>query len=107
LPIHSLITDETIRGPLLLSEITARKTRNVADYLDLKLRDATGQVSAKMWQTAPEAVSHLSPPCAVQVVARVDSYQGRIQLVVEDLQAYEPTDEEYSALIPTSAWSVD
>lgn len=107
LPIHSLITDETIRGPLLLSEITARKTRNGADYLDLKLRDATGQVSAKMWQTAPEAVSHLSPPCAVQVVARVDSYQGRIQLVVEDLQAYEPTDEEYSALIPTSAWSVD
>lgn len=107
LPIHSLITDETIRGPLLLSEITARKTRNGADYLDLKLRDATGQVPAKMWQTAPEAVAHLSPPCAVQVVARVDSYQGRIQLVVENLEAYEPTDEEYGALIPTSAWSVD
>lgn len=107
LPIHSLVTDETIRGPLLLSEIKARKTRNGADYLDLSLRDATGQVSAKMWQTSPDAVAHLSPPCAVQVVARVDSYQGRIQLVVENLEAYEPTDEEYRTLIPTSAWSAD
>lgn len=107
LPIHSLVTDETIRGPLLLSEIKARKTRNGADYLDLSLRDATGQVSAKMWQTSPDAVAHLSPPCAVQVVARVDSYQGRIQLVVEHLEGYDPTEEEYQTLIPTSAWSAD
>jgi|SRR5690625_42109 len=105
LPIHALVQDETIRGLLLLTEIKARKTRNDADYLDLSLCDATGQIAAKMWQTSPDAVAHLETPCPVQVVARVDAYQGRMQLVVEQLEAYEPTDEEYGTLIPTSAWS--
>lgn len=107
LPIHALVTDETIRGPLFLSEIKPRKTRNGADYLDLKLRDATGEVPAKMWQTSPDVVAHLTPPCTVQVVARVDAYQGRMQLVVEHLEAYEPTEDEYQNLIPTSAWSAE
>lgn len=104
LPIQSLLRDETIRGPLLLTEVQARKTRAGADYLDLKLRDATGSVSAKMWQSSAETVAHLTPPCTVHVVARVDEYQGRPQLVVEQLEGYVPTDDEYRALIPTSAW---
>src|SRR5690625_5386679 len=79
LPIHALVQDETIRGLLLLTEIKARKTRNDADYLDLSLCDATGQIAAKMWQTSPDAVAHLETPCPVQVVARVDAYQGRMQ----------------------------
>src|SRR5690625_5633175 len=89
LPIHALVQDETIRGLLLLTEIKARKTRNDADYLDLSLCDATGQISAKMWQTSPDAVADLETPCPVWVVARVDAYQGRMQLVVEQLDAHE------------------
>lgn len=104
LPIQSLLPNETVRGPLLLTELTARKTRNGADYLDLKLRDATGSVPAKMWQTSAEMVAHLQPPCTVLATARVDEYQGRPQLVIEQLEAYSPTDEEYRDLIPTSAW---
>lgn len=105
LPVHALVQDETIRGLLLLTEIKARKTRNDADYLDLSLCDATGQISAKMWQTSPDAVADLETPCPVWVVARVDAYQGRMQLVVEQLDAHDASDEEYRALIPASAWS--
>lgn len=107
LPIHALVQDETIRGPLLLTEVKARKTRSGSDYLDLTLRDASGQISAKMWQTSAEAVADIEVPGPVQVVARVDAYQGRMQLVVEQLDAYDPTDEEYRALIPASAWPAE
>lgn len=104
LPIHALLRDEIIRGPLLLTELEGRKTRNGADFLDLKFKDATGQVAAKMWQTSADALAHISVPSPVWVHARVDEFQGRPQLVVEKVEAYTPTDEEFRALIPTSAW---
>lgn len=104
LPIQSLLRDEAIQGPLLLTELQGRKTRNGADYLDLKLKDATGSVAAKMWQTSVENLSHIDVPSTVWVKARVDEYQGRPQLVVEQVDPYTPTDDEYRQLIPTSAW---
>lgn len=104
LPIHALLRDEIVRGPLLLTELEGRKTRNGADFLDLKFKDATGQVAAKFWQTSADALAHISVPSPVWVHARVDEFQGRPQLVIEQIEAYTPTDEEFRALIPTSAW---
>lgn len=107
LPIHTLQQEETIKGPLLLTDAKGKKTRTGSDYLDLKLQDASGQITAKMWQSSVDILNGMALPAPVYIVARVDAFQGRPQLVIESLEAYAPSDEEYQALIPASNWASD
>lgn len=104
LPIDHLQRDEIVRGPLLVSDAQIKQTRNGKNYLDLKVRDASGQVAAKIWQMTPEIEANVSALGVVWVTARVDEFNGRPQLIIESLEPYTPSDEEYRDLIPTSAW---
>lgn len=104
LPIQRLQRDEIVRGPLLISDAQVKQTRTGKNYLDLKVRDASGQVAAKMWQISPELEAELPSLSVIWVTARVDEFNGRPQLILETIEPYVPTDEEYRDLIPTSAW---
>ncbi|NLO05468.1 MAG: HD domain-containing protein [candidate division WS1 bacterium] len=72
-------------------------------YLSLTLGDATGELSARMWDGAEEAAACFQPGDAVTVRAVVEEYRGQKQLVVEKLKKADLQEIEGVELIATGA----
>ncbi len=74
-----------------------RTAKNGTQYLSLKLSDKTGEISAKMWEGAPEAARGFRDGEIILVRGRSELYKEKIQLnVIEILPVpmggYDPAD---------------
>ena len=105
--LSQLLPDMNFRGALVLLDAQSRLTKSGTTYLDLKFRDRSGEISGKRWQVSEEEVDALKGVTFVYVVGRVESFQGRNQLRVETVTAYEPTAEELQGLVRASHWESD
>ena len=84
--INTLTDGETIEEIYLVADKQLRANRNAALYLLLDLRDKTGAISGRMWNVSEESVSHINPGDFVHVKAKVQLYQGSLQLIVSHVQ---------------------
>lgn len=87
----------------------AAKSRSLASfkskpgqYLSLTLADATGEITARMWDNAEEAAALFNEGDAVTVRAVVEEYRGQKQLVIERLKAAEQKEMDAADLVPSS-----
>lgn len=55
-------------------------------WLDLVLADRTGEIPARMWESAEEAARLFEVGDVVAVAGRVEEYQGRLQVIVERIR---------------------
>lgn len=76
-------------------------------YLSLTLADATGEITARMWDNAEEAAARFSEGDAVTVRAVVEEYRGQKQLVVEKLKLAEQAEADAADLVPCSRRDLD
>ena len=88
---------------------TLRKTRGGQIYLDLKLGDSSGEISAKLW---PEALQKWGEGFdlgdIVKVEGRVEIFRDRIQLVVDKIRKAEESEvSDISTIIRTTECNVD
>ena len=88
---------------------TLRKTRGGQIYLDLKLGDSSGEISAKLW---PEALQKWGEGFdlgdIVKVEGRVEIFRDRIQLVVDKIRKAEESEvPDISTIIRTTECNVD
>ncbi|MGI5820100.1 MAG: 3'-5' exoribonuclease YhaM family protein [Armatimonadota bacterium] len=72
-------------------------------YLSLTLADATGQITARMWDNAEEAAALFSEGDAVTVRAVVEEYRGQKQLVIERLKLADRDEMDAADLVPSSS----
>ncbi|MHC1611060.1 MAG: 3'-5' exoribonuclease YhaM family protein [Candidatus Methanospirareceae archaeon] len=52
-------------------------------YLQMKLGDSTGSIWAKCWEKAEEVASLFEPGDVVRIKGVVESFRGRLQLIIE------------------------
>jgi 3'-5' exoribonuclease len=71
----------------LLAKKQIAQTKAGKPYGNLTLADASGQVAAKLWDGAEELLAGLEPGQPVRITGRVESYQGRTQVVVNSIAA--------------------
>lgn len=71
-------------------------------YLSLTLGDATGEITARMWDNAEEAAALFQTGDAIIVRAKVEEYRGQNQLVIEKLKKAEQDARQKSELLPQS-----
>ncbi len=76
---------DDIRGFFLCVEKHLRNTRSGDLYLDLVLRDRTGQITAKLWKEVSEYHDKFSAGDAVVVAGQVDVYLDMLQLNVKKI----------------------
>lgn len=76
---------DDIRGFFLCVEKHLRNTRGGDLYLDLVLRDRTGQINAKLWKEVSEYHDKFSAGDAVVVAGQVDVYHDMLQLNVKKI----------------------
>lgn len=77
------VRDEFI-GFYLLKEIEIKQTNAVPakDYLDIVLADATGQISAKLWDASSVDKDSFFPMDLVKVQGIVQSYRDKLQVKI-------------------------
>ncbi|MDA8408684.1 MAG: HD domain-containing protein [Deltaproteobacteria bacterium] len=88
---------------------SSRKTRSGQDYLDLKLGDSTGEISAKLW---PEALEKWGKDfeigSIVKVEGRIEMYRDMSQLIIEKIRkADEDEVPNVSDVIKSTQYNVD
>lgn len=84
-PIRQLTPDATGIGFYLCQQKEVRAGRN-GDFLSLTLLDATGRISAKVFDDVARQRSEFEEGEFVKVKARASTYNGRLQLVVETIR---------------------
>lgn len=71
----------------LLAKKQIAQTKAGKPYGSLRLADCSGEVEAKLWDQAEELLAGLEPGAAVRVTGRVDSFNGRRQIVLRSIEA--------------------
>jgi 3'-5' exoribonuclease len=71
-------------------------------YLNATLADRTGEILARVWDNAEELAPILAPGNIVRVRGRVDEYQGKPQLIVEEAETCRSSRVELADYIPAS-----
>jgi len=74
-----------IRGFFLCVEKHIRQTRTGDLYLDLILRDKTGQINAKLWNNVADFQEKFAAGDAVVVAAQVEVYLDKLQLNIKQI----------------------
>jgi len=100
--IAEMQTGQMIDQVFLLARRDIRSARNNTLYLAAELADRSGSVSAKMWNLNEAAAKRLPDVGPVRARGRVDSYQGANQVLIDNIQWVELSEEEAAELLPRS-----
>ncbi|MEW5913598.1 MAG: HD domain-containing protein [Thermodesulfobacteriota bacterium] len=85
--IATLSEGQAVAGTYLLLRCQLANTKNGKPYGLLRLGDRSGEIEGRLWDQAAELLGPLQPGMVVEAQGRVESYQGRLQVVLDSLSA--------------------
>jgi 3'-5' exoribonuclease len=100
--ISDLEPNQTINGTFLVSHKDVRQKKSGEPYLSLTLSDRTGDLDAKMWDNAAEALDTFQRDSFVRVKGLVQVFQNRPQLTVHKIQPVADSEIDSSDYFPVS-----
>jgi 3'-5' exoribonuclease len=100
--ISELEPNQTITGTFLVSHKDVRQKKSGEPYLSLTLSDRTGDLDAKMWDNAAEALDTFERDSFVRVKGLLQIFQNRPQLTVHKIQPVLDSEVESSDYFPVS-----
>ncbi len=71
-------------------------------YLNAALADRTGEIAARVWDNAEQLAAVFAPGSVVHVRGRVDEYQGKLQLIVDQATTCDSREIELSDYLVAS-----
>jgi 3'-5' exoribonuclease len=95
--IAELVEDGVVDGVYAVIRKERLRTRKGAAYLALELADASGRISARIWNDVELLDGRFGPGDAVRVLGRVERFRDRLQL---EVRALEPADVDPAELTP-------
>lgn len=78
--------------------------RNDSKYLDLRLSDGKQELSAKQWDYTGDSPQENT---IIKIQAMVGSYQGQIQLIIQQWRQMQPGECDSIKFLPVCPWSKD
>ncbi len=100
--ISELEPNQTITGTFLVSHKDVRQKKSGEPYLSLTLSDRTGDLDAKMWDNAAEALDTFDRDSFVRVKGLLQVFQNRPQLTVHKIQPVADSEVEAADYFPVS-----
>jgi 3'-5' exoribonuclease len=82
-------------------------TRGGKPYLKCILRDASGEVNARLWTFEPSAFPDLERAGFAWVAGSTEMFNGQIQFKLDQIKAVEVSEEEMAALLPTTSKNIE
>jgi 3'-5' exoribonuclease len=106
--IADLTVGELVTATYAVKDKSLASFRNKpGQYLSLTLGDASGEITARMWDNAEQAAKLFETGDAVTVRGKVESYRGQMQLVIERLKKADEPSYEQAELLPQSPRDLD
>src|ERR1700722_5529480 len=100
--VTDLQADQIITGTFLVQHKDVRQKKSGDVYLSLTLADRTGELDAKMWDNAADAVETFSQDDFVRVKGLMQVFQNRPQLTLHKIQAVIDADIDVADYFPAS-----
>ncbi len=98
---------QQIEQILLYKNMQPKVARNGSTFLQMLLSDDSGEVDAKKWDSNPMEVESLGTEGFAKVVAVVDSYNGKMQLIVKSLELVDNAKINPQDFLPKAPIDVD
>src|SRR5487761_2100779 len=100
--VSDLQPDQIVTGTVLVQHKDVRQKKSGDLYLSLTLADRTGDLDAKMWDNAAEAVDTFAQDDFVRVKGLMQVFQNRPQLTLHKIQAVAETEIDVADYFPAS-----
>ncbi len=101
--ISELSVGDRVAAPFVVTDISLVPFRNKpGSYLNLTLKDRSGQITARMWDNAEQAAAALQPGQVVMVAGQVEEYQGQSQIIVRAIRPCQPEEYDPADFVATS-----
>jgi 3'-5' exoribonuclease len=102
--ISELVEDRTVDAVFAVARKRRLTTRNGKPYLALELVDASGRIEGRIWDDVELLDRRFAEGDAVRVLARVERFDGRLQLQVRTV---EPSEADPADLAPAMRRDAD
>ncbi|MGA3189024.1 MAG: HD domain-containing protein [Bryobacteraceae bacterium] len=100
--VSDLQPDQIITGTFLVQHKDVRQKKSGDLYLSLTLADRTGDLDAKMWDNAADAIETFAQDDFVRVKGLMQVFQNRPQLTLHKIQAVAEVDIDVADYFPAS-----
>jgi 3'-5' exoribonuclease len=100
--VSDLQPDQIVTGTFLVQHKDVRQKKSGDLYLSLTLADRTGELDAKMWDNAAEAIETFAQDDFVRVKGLMQVFQNRPQLTLHKIQPVVEADIDVADYFPAS-----
>ena len=100
--LSELQPNQTVQGTFLVSYKDVRQKKSGDPYLSLTLSDRTGELDAKMWDNAAEALNTFERDDFVRVKGLLQVFQNRPQLTLHKIQPVPESEVDLADYLPAS-----
>lgn len=104
--VEQLRDGDSIDEVYLLTEKQLRANRNGNPFLLLELRDRTGGIQGRMWNAGEQIARGFNAGDFVQIVGRVQMFQGALQVIVTEVFRAEQQKVDYGDFLPQTEQSI-
>ncbi|MFH1732170.1 MAG: HD domain-containing protein [Planctomycetota bacterium] len=100
--IEDLKSGDELKQLFLLRSKALRTARNNSLYMQLELADRTGVIPGHMWDARQELFDTFQPDDFVFVRGRVETYQNKLQAIVQSIEPRPESEADIADFIPTT-----
>src|ERR1700688_1515884 len=101
--VSELPPNQIVSGTFLVAHKDVRQKKTGEPYLSLTLSDRTGDLDAKMWDNAAEAMGTFERDDFVRVKGMLQVFQNRPQLTIHKIQPVKDSEVDATDYFPASA----
>ena len=102
-----LATEQTVTTFFLVHEKEIRNTREGKQYRRMELGDRSGTVEARVWDAFEAIAKDINRDDFVKVLARVEIYRNKPQLVLQQVRRATPEEIDLSDYLPHTKENVE
>ncbi len=84
--IRDLKDKETVSSPFLVKFSAVGGDKNGKSFMNVILMDRTGEIEARIWEDVPRYIGAVIRDNFIHIEGRVQTYQGRKQIVIQRVQ---------------------
>lgn len=95
--------NERISGAFSIANAQLGKTKQDKPFLKCLIGDRSGQVPGRKWSIDAAEFRRIPAEGFVYIDGQTQAYQGEMQIIIEQIDPVDPSEEEMRDLMPTSA----
>ena len=101
--ISGMKSGEKVSTSFLVSEKNLAYSQKGAPYLNLRLKDKTGELDGKVWEDATELDGYFKKGDIVHIVGRILSYKNNLQVSVLEVKKLDDEEIDPADYFPTAS----